>query len=102
MSATFAKQEPNDRQGLTPSCKRSTESNSQSVDHATTRFIAASMTGCVLLIWHTTHILQRNVGDSVRAWCMEIVHAMVRGRAVGKGLVYASTSLAAYPTASKK
>jgi len=33
---------------------------------------------------------------------MEIVHARVRGRAVGKGLVYASTSLAAYPTASKK
>src|SRR2546429_4260863 len=33
---------------------------------------------------------------------MEIVHAMVRGRAVGKGLVYASTSLAAYPTAGRK
>src|SRR5438874_4701294 len=33
---------------------------------------------------------------------MEIVHARVRGRAVGKGLVYASTSLAAYPTAGKK
>ena len=31
---------------------------------------------------------------------MEIVHAMVRGRAVGKGLV-SSTSLAAYPTAAK-
>jgi hypothetical protein len=30
---------------------------------------------------------------------MEIVHARVRGRAVGKGLVRASTSLAAYPTA---
>ncbi len=30
---------------------------------------------------------------------MEIVHASVRGRAVGKGLVKASTSLAAYPTA---
>jgi hypothetical protein len=29
---------------------------------------------------------------------MEIVHARVRGRAVGKGLVEASTSLAAYPT----
>jgi hypothetical protein len=29
---------------------------------------------------------------------MEIVHATVRGRAVGKGLVDASTSLAAYPT----
>ena len=33
---------------------------------------------------------------------MEIVHARVRGRAVGKGLVYASTSLAAYPTASTR
>src|SRR6266487_3944517 len=33
---------------------------------------------------------------------MEIVHAMVRGRAVGKGLTRASTSLAAYPTASEK
>ncbi len=30
---------------------------------------------------------------------MESVHAMVRGRAVGKGLVQAGTSLAAYPTA---
>jgi hypothetical protein len=30
---------------------------------------------------------------------MEIVHAMVRGRAVGKGLAETSTSLAAYPTA---
>ncbi len=30
---------------------------------------------------------------------MEIVHAMVRGRAVGKGPVQAGTSLAAYPTA---
>ncbi len=30
---------------------------------------------------------------------MEIVHAMVRGRAVGKGLVQTGTSLAAYPTA---
>jgi hypothetical protein len=30
---------------------------------------------------------------------MESVHARVRGRAVGKGLVEASTSLAAYPTA---
>ena len=33
---------------------------------------------------------------------MEIVHAMVRGRAVGKGLVGTSTSLAAYPTAAKR
>jgi len=33
---------------------------------------------------------------------MESVHASVRGRAVGKGLVEASTSLAAYPTAGKK
>jgi len=30
---------------------------------------------------------------------MESVHAMVRGRAVGKGPVQAGTSLAAYPTA---
>jgi hypothetical protein len=30
---------------------------------------------------------------------MEILHAMVRGRAVGKGLVQTGTSLAAYPTA---
>lgn len=29
---------------------------------------------------------------------MEIVHAMVRGRAVGKGQVQTCTSLAAYPT----
>jgi hypothetical protein len=29
---------------------------------------------------------------------MEIVHAVVRRRTVGKGLVQASTSLAAYPT----
>src|ERR1700719_2904055 len=95
MSATYAKQGPNHLQGLMPSCKHSIASNSQSVDHVIKRFIAANTTGCVFLTWHITHILQRNVGDSVRAWCMEIVHA----RFGGEGLALLSNQdLASYPT----
>jgi hypothetical protein len=50
---------------------------------------------CDWLIWHTTRMLQKNVGDSVRAWCMESVHA----RFGGEGLVLlGNQDLASYPT----
>ena len=99
MSATFGRQEERNPSALTPFYKLSIVNKFLSAPHATRRFTAEITTGCVSLIWHTTHMKQKNVGDSVRAGCGDKPHVRF-GRG---GLVFLSyQDLAFYLTSWKE
>src|SRR6266516_1086032 len=57
-----------------PCFELSIENNSLSVPNDTRRSIAENTMDYVSLIWHTTPMHQKNVGDSVRAVCGDKPH----------------------------
>src|SRR2546429_9771043 len=74
MFAIFVKLVQRSLQASTPFCEHSTENNFLSVSNATRRSIAESTMGYVSRIWHTTHMHQKDVGDSMRAVCGDKLH----------------------------
>src|SRR5205809_474444 len=81
MSAIFVKSAERNRSASMPFFESSIESNFLSVSNATRRPIAESTMDYAFRIWHTTHIHQKDVGDSVRAVCGDKLHVRFgRGR----------------------
>src|SRR6266568_5263050 len=74
MSVIFARLRERNPQASMPFFELSIENNSLSVSNATRRSIAENTMDYVSLIWHTTPMHQKNVGDSVRAGCGDKPH----------------------------